>query len=127
MRCRQNFLNVHPANCQPESISVTTISTSNQKSWGAIPGERLQQLLRRPFRSGMSRNVEMHDSSAMMLQHNKHEQEPETQSRYHEEINRDELLGMMFQECPPGLRRWLAMPNHVLGDSGFGQLDPEFQ
>ena len=127
MRRRRNLLNVHAANCQPECISVTTISISNQKSWSAIPGERLQHLLRRPFRIGMSRNVEMHDSSAMMFQHNKHEQKPETQCGNNEEIDRDKLLGMIVQECPPRLGRRLVVSRHVFGSRGFRHLDPEFQ
>ena len=75
----------------------------------------------------MSRNVEMHDSSAMMLQQDKHEQEPKAQRGHHEEINGDELLGMIFQECPPRLGRRLAVSRHVFGNRGFRHLDPEFQ
>ena len=76
VRRGQNFLNAHPENCLTESISVTTILISNQKFWSVIPGESLQHLLRCPFRRGMIRNVEAHDSPAMMLQNNEHEQEP---------------------------------------------------
>ncbi len=127
MRSRQNFLNVHAANCRPESISVTTISISNQKTWSLIPGERFQHLLRHPFRSGMSRNVEMDDSSAMMLKHNKHEQETKAQRGNYEEIDRVELLGMIFQECPPRLGRRLAVSRNVFGNRSFLNFDFKYQ
>ena len=127
MRRRHNFLNVHPAKRLTESISVTTISISDQKSRRVIPWERFQHLLRCPFRSRMSRNIKMDDFSAMMLQHNEHEQEPKAQSWHYDEINRDELLGMIFQECPPCLRRMFAVSRHVLGNRGFRQFDPELQ
>ena len=127
MRSCQDLFDLRSLNSLSECISVTTISISNQKSWSAIPGERLQQPLRRPFRSGMSRDVGMHDSSAMMLKHNKHELEPETQRGHCEENDRDKLLGMIFQEGPPRLGRRLAVSRHVCGDGGFRYLDPEFQ
>jgi hypothetical protein len=127
MRGCQYFVYVHPENGLPEGFSVTTISIPDQKSWSLIPGERFQHLLRRPFQCRMSRDFEMQYSSAMMLQHNEHEQEPEAQRGHYEEINRDELLSVIFQECPPRLGRRLPVSRHVFGNRGFRHLDPEFQ
>ena len=69
----------------------------------------------------------MNYSSAMMLKYNEHEQEPKAQSRHHEEIDRDELLGMVFQEGTPRLGRRLAVSRHVFGNRSFRHLDPKFQ
>lgn len=34
---------------------------------------------------------------------------------------------MILQEGTPGLRRRLSVPDHVLGDNGFGDIDTELQ
>src|SRR4051812_28799347 len=34
---------------------------------------------------------------------------------------------MILQESPPRLGRRLAMPHHVLGDRGFGDLNPQLE
>ena len=75
----------------------------------------------------MSRNVEVHDPTAMMLQHNKNKQELELQRRNHEEIGCDDLGGVVLQESPPRLGRRLAVADHVLGDRSFGDFDSKFQ
>ncbi len=44
-----------------------------------------------------------------------------------EEINRDELLGVVFQKCAPRLRGRVWMPDHVLGNSRLGDIDSKFE
>ncbi len=36
-----------------------------------------------------------------------------------------QILGMIVEECPPGLGRWLSVPDHVPGDRGLGDLDSQ--
>jgi hypothetical protein len=44
----------------------------------------------------------------------------------HKEVCREQFLGMIFQEGPPGLRGWLAVANHVFGDRRLREVDAEF-
>ena len=44
-----------------------------------------------------------------------------------EEVDGDELLGVMLQECARGLRRRLAAPHPLFGDAGLSDVDPEFE
>ena len=63
----------------------------------------------------------------MMLQHNEDKQQSEVKDGYYKEISRDDLRGMIFQEGPPGLRGWLAMPGHIFGDGSFRNRNPQLQ
>ena len=127
MRSRQDFFDVHSPNSPSKCISVTTVSVADQKSWSRGPWKGFAHLLGRPFRSRMSRNVEVHDSSPMMLQQDEHEQELKVEGGHDKEIDRDKLLGVVLQECPPRLGRGLAVSDHVLGDSSFRNINPQFQ
>ena len=62
-----------------------------------------------------------------MLQQDEHEQELQVEGGHDKEIDRDELLGVVLQECPPRLGRGLAVSDHVLGDSSFRNLNSQFQ
>jgi len=46
---------------------------------------------------------------------------------HREEVDGDQLLGMILQECAPGLRRRLAAVKHVFADAAFTDVDAEFE
>ena len=48
-------------------------------------------------------------------------------SRDDEEIGSHDLADVILQESAPGLRRGLAPVDHVFGDGGLTDVDPEFQ
>lgn len=127
MRSRQYILDIHSSNGLSECSPVAAVSVADQKSWGFVERKGFTHLLGRPFRSGMGRNIEVRDAPSMMLQHYEYKQESEVQGGNQEEIHRDELFGVVLQESPPRLRRWLAVSDHVVGDRGFRNLNSEFQ
>jgi hypothetical protein len=45
-------------------------------------------------------HVEMLDASAFVSQEEEDVQEPEAQGWHHEEVDRHQLLHVLFQECP---------------------------
>jgi hypothetical protein len=51
----------------------------------------------------------------------------ETDRWHREEVDGDELLGVILQECAPDLRRRLAAPHHEFGDAALSDVDPEFE
>ena len=44
-----------------------------------------------------------------------------------EKINRDDISGVVRQECSPVLGWRLAMANHILRDSCLADIDPKFE
>jgi hypothetical protein len=51
----------------------------------------------------MFRDSEMKYCPPLMLQHEKHEQNPQADRRYREEINRDDFPDVILEERFPGL------------------------
>ena len=72
-------------------------------------------------------DVEMHNSPAIMSQNKKHVQELEGHGGNHEEVNRNQLFDVVFQEGPPGLGRRLPMLHHIFRDRGLGNLDSKLE
>src|SRR5215471_19230665 len=62
-----------------------------------------------------------------MLDHDKHEPDLENSRRNREEVDRDQLFGVVLQECPPGLRWRFRMPDQILTNRRFRNLYTQFQ
>ena len=92
-----------------------------------IPRERFDKLLAGPDRSWRIRHVEMNDPSALVRQNQENEEHAERCRWDGEEINRDNILGMVCQERSPILGRRFPVAIHVLRDSGLADLDAEFE
>jgi len=60
-----------------------------------------------------------------MGQHQKHIKDLETDSGHREEVDGDQLLGVILQKCAPGLRRRLAAAHHVFADAALTDVDAE--
>ena len=81
------------------------------------------QLLRRPPCGGMRCNIEVHDVTAVMAEHDKHIKNAKCGSRDGEEIDSNQTVCMVFEKRPPGLGGSITVSNHVLCNSGLGYLD----
>src|ERR1022692_5178216 len=62
-----------------------------------------------------------------MGQYQKHVKDLEADGGYSEEIDEDQLLGVILQECAPGLRRRLAAVHHVFAYAGLPDVDADFE
>ena len=58
-------------------------------------------------------DVEMQDPATIMAQDYQYEQDPEGSRGNGEEIEGDQLLGMVLKKRLPSLARWYSMPVHV--------------
>jgi hypothetical protein len=62
-----------------------------------------------------------------MGQYQEHIKDVETDGGHREEVDGDQLLGMILQESAPSLRRRLAWAHHVFADAAFADVDAEFE
>jgi hypothetical protein len=74
----------------------------------------------------MSSDIEVEDAATVMSQHREHVDDLEPNRRNREKVDRHQCLDVVSEECPPGLRRRLAEPDHVLTDAGLADVDAEF-
>src|SRR5437660_3143924 len=122
----EHLVNPHRMGGCRERLAINSVAIAQQVAWCTIPGEGLDQLPGRPFCRGMRGYAKVKESTAIMRQNQKNEEQTESRRGNHKEVCRNQLLDMIFQEGPPGLRGWLAVANHVLGNRRLRKVDAEF-
>ncbi len=126
MRSGEHLVNSHGMDGCRERLAINSVAIAQQVAWRTIPGEGLNQLPGRPFCGGMRGYAKVKESAAIMRQNQENEEQTESRRGNHKEVGRDQFLGMILQEGPPGLRGWLAVVNHVFGNRGLREVDAEF-
>ena len=104
---------------------VDAVAIAQEISRGFVPGKCLHHLLCRPLTRGVFGAVEVDDLAAFVSQHQEYVEDPEGNCGDGEKVDRYEVLGMIVEERPPSLGRWLSMSDHVFGDRGLSDLDAE--
>src|SRR3989454_2732568 len=96
-----------------KSFSIHLVSVTDQMPWLLQPA-RLDQLSPSPIRGRMFRDIEMHQPAPVVAQHHEREQDPKSRRGHREEIQPDQILGVIRQKRAPRLRRRPPRPEHVL-------------
>src|SRR5438876_5511933 len=65
----KHFLDLHNGNLLAKRMAINSISIPQQIFRCEVVREGFQNLLRRPFCGRMSRNIQMYDTSTVMLHH----------------------------------------------------------
>ena len=94
---------------------------------GVVPGEGLQELSGGPFCGGVGGHSEMHRTSAVMAENHEGEQELERDGGYDEEVQGDQVLGVILEKGPPRLGGRFPLSDHVFGDGCLRHLDSNLQ
>src|SRR5947208_3184628 len=99
-----------------KSFSIDLVSVTDQMARGLLQPARLDQLPPSPIRGRMFRDIKMYQPPPVVAQHHKHEQDRKGRRRNREEIQRDQILGVILQKRAPRLRRRPPRPEHILRD-----------
>src|SRR6267143_542006 len=126
-RRRQNFADTRVSHPFSEVIAKDSIAVPQQVARELSKGKCLPQLLSRPLRGRVGGHIEMQNATPVMGQHQKHVKDLETDRGHRKEIDGYQLLGMILQECAPGLRRRFAAAHHVFADAALTDVDAEFE
>jgi hypothetical protein len=126
-RCSKDFFNSHVLQLPSHALTVDRIAVAHEISWRGIPGKSLNQLLRHPFCGWMSGDIEVDHSTPVVSEDQEDIENMERDGRDREEVNRNKFFAVIFEKRAPGLRRWLWIPDHVLGDGRLRELDSEFE
>ena len=70
-------------------------------------------------------DVEVDYLSSLVVEHQEDKQDAKRSRAYREEVDRHQVPRVIVEEGLPGLVGWPAASDHVLGDSGLGEFDPE--
>jgi hypothetical protein len=70
VRCGQDVTDPHPLQALAEHVTVDRVAVAEEVRRSGVVREGVHDLLGRPGRSGMLGHVEVHDTLAMVSEHN---------------------------------------------------------
>jgi hypothetical protein len=70
-------------------------------------------------------DVEVHDASALVLEHEEYVQNAKCGCGHDKEVDGNEVLGVVLEKRTPGLRRRLSPKRHAARHCGFSDLEAE--
>jgi hypothetical protein len=86
-RRTQDLLDLHRVNTRYEVSAVDAVPVPMQEPRRGIVWKSIDDLLTRPASSGLVRDVEVHDASSCVLEHDEHVQQLERGRGHHEEVD----------------------------------------
>src|SRR5262249_14342741 len=125
-RRAEHFFDIHCGDLLAELVAIDSISISQQISRRGIKRKGFEHLLRRPFRRGMSCDVEVHDASSIVCEDIKNEEDFKPNGVDGEKVDGGEWRDVILEERPPRLRWWFGASDHVLGNGGLRDLNAQF-
>ena len=126
-RCRQDFANAHVSHVFSEVIAKDRIVVAQEVARELGKGKCLAQLLSGPICGRVGGHIEVQDATPVMGQNQKYVKDLEPDGGHGEEVDRDQLLGMVLQEGAPSLRRRFAAAHHIFADTALSDVDAEFE
>src|SRR6266704_4527658 len=92
-----------------------------------FPYTTLFRSLSGPICGRVGGHIEVQDATPVMGQQQKYVKDLEPDGGHGEEVDRDELLGMVLQEGAPSLRRRFAAAHHIFADTALSDVDAQFE
>src|SRR6267143_6777637 len=126
-RCRQDFAYTHVSHVFSEVTAKDRIAVAQEVARELGKGKCLAQLLSGPVCGRVGGHIEVQDATPVMGQHQKYVKDLEPDGGHRKEIDGYQLLGMILQECAPGLRRRFAAAHHVFAHAALTDVDAEFE
>ena len=123
----QQFVDAHVPHLSSECIAEDRITVAQQVAREWVKGKGFSQLLSRPLGGRMSGHIEMKNTPSVMGEDQKHVKDLEPDGGHGEEVDGDQLIGVILQESSPGLRRRPAAAHHVFADAALTDVDAEFE
>ena len=111
--------------CDRGTIGRVTVSDEIARCF--VPRECFGDLPGDPLGGRICGDIGPDEPSPLQTQDDQPVQKFEPDRRNDEQIDGGDVGGVVAQEGSPARRGWAATPGHVLGDSGLGDVDTEFQ
>jgi hypothetical protein len=127
LRRRENLLDAHAFHAVPKWLPVDAVAVAEQIDRRGLVREGVHDLLGGPGRGGMLGDVEVDDTPAVVSEHDENEEDAEASGGHGKEVDGDQVLDMVGEKRPPGLRGLGAPFGHEARDGTLGDVDAELQ
>ncbi len=102
--CRGNFINAHLLHTVSEIDSVAAVTITDEILRRLIPGKRFRDLLCRPARRGIRRDVEVNHPPALMAKDDETVQNAKGGGGHGKEVDADQITEVIVQKRAPDRR-----------------------
>jgi len=127
MRSGEDFLDLHALHTLAEGVPVDGVAIAEEIGGCGVVREGVHDVLGCPRSGGMLREVEVQDPAPMVGEDDQDEEHTQLSSGHSEEVDRDQVLDMVREECSPGLGRGCAPLGDQPGESALGHFDPKLE
>jgi hypothetical protein len=104
VRGRKDFVDLHTLHSVAKLLAIHQVTIAEEIGGRGVVRERIHDLLGGPSRGGMLGDVEVNDMPAVVGEHDENEEDAQAGRGHGEEIDRDQVPGVVGEERPPGLR-----------------------
>jgi len=122
VRCRKDFVDLHPLHSVAKLLAIELVTIAEKIGGRGVIREGVHVLLGGPSSGGMVGDVEVNDMPAVVGEHDEDEEDAQAGRGHGEEIDREQVPGMVGEERPPGLRGLGAPLRHQPGHGALGHV-----
>src|SRR5450631_177954 len=124
----KDFVDAEAVDATAELVAVDAVAVPDQVLGRRVFGERLDDLLRGPGRTGRLGDIEVKNAATVVGKDEEDIQNAKRRRRYREEIDRYQRPDVVLEERAPGLRRWLSwLGRHEAGHASLADVDAELE
>ncbi|OGA01050.1 MAG: hypothetical protein A3I00_03570 [Betaproteobacteria bacterium RIFCSPLOWO2_02_FULL_64_12] len=111
----------------PKRVAIDAVAIAEEVGRRGVVREGVHDLLGRPGDGGVLGDVEVEDAAAVVSQHDEDAEDAQLSRGNGEEVDRDEVVDVVGQERPPGLRRGRTSLGDEPRDGALGHVEAELQ
>ena len=125
-RCK-DFIDTHALDPVPKLLAVDLVTIAEKVGGRGVVWKGLDDLLGGPVSGGVLGHVEVDDASAMVSKHDENEEDAQAHGGHREQIEGDQVLDMVREERPPGLRRLGTPLGDQARDGALGHVEAKLE
>jgi hypothetical protein len=126
-RCGRLVPDAHGAQSARDDAAIDPVAIADEVVRSLIPRKRLRYLTCNPFCRGICCDVDPDEVSAIEPDNDEGIEQVETDSWNNEQVHGGDVRRVVTQEGPPSLAGRRPSFDHVLGDAGLRDLNPELE
>src|ERR1700738_831345 len=125
--CGRLVPDAHGAQSARDDAAIDPVAIADEVVRSLIPGKRLRYLTCNPFGRRICRDVDPDEVSAVESDNDEGIEQVETDSWNSEQVHGGNVRRVVTQEGPPSLAGRPPPFDHVLGDAGLRDFNPELE
>jgi hypothetical protein len=127
VRGDEDFFDAQALHALAKLLTIDAVAVAEEIGRSGVVRESVDDLLRGPPGRGLLGDVEVEDMAAVVGKDHEDEEDPQARRRDGEEVDRNQVVDVVGEECPPRLRRGAAPLREQARDGALGDSDAQLR